>query len=210
MCKLFKFKQLPPPVSVLGLAIASAIALVSCQKENYPSKFELRTEGFSSGNKMAVNAFTSTWSSGDQVRICNASYTVSVEASRAYVSDVPEDDDYCAVFPASIVAGSISGGTGTVVLPDTYLYEKEGSNQKLPSPMMAYLAGSRHRRHGLYDGSDKLHLHGHPRRRRLLELTEVRLLLPGREYFSRKKRFAASPLCESDGNAGHLPLSVTG
>ena len=91
-----------------------------------------------------------------------------------------------------------------------YLYEKEGPNQKLPSPMMAYLAGSRHRRHGLYDGSDKLHLHGHPRRRRLQELTEVRLLLPGRECFFRKKRFAGSPLGESGGDVGNSPLSVTG
>lgn len=61
----------------MGLVIASAIALVSCQKENHPSKFELRAEGFSSGNKMAVNAFTSTWSNGDQVRIGNTSYIVS-------------------------------------------------------------------------------------------------------------------------------------
>lgn len=165
MCKLFKFKQLPPPVSVLGLVIASAIALVSCQKENHPSKFELMAEGFSSGNKMAVNAFTSTWSSGDQVRIGNASYTVSV---------VPRGAGLCRQWQ---------------------------HNREL------YAVGRRVRPAG---GGIQPAGRVAERRRRLLELTEVCRLLPGRECFSRKKRFAASPLCECDGGAGYLPLSVTG
>lgn len=128
-------------LAFFGLVLASTMALVSCQKDIHPSRFELSAEGFSAESKMTVNDLVSRWSNGDQVRIGNASYSVSVEDSRAYVNDVQQDNEYCAVFPASIVSGPIYDRAGALVLPDTYMYEKESTNQKLASPMMAYLTG---------------------------------------------------------------------
>lgn len=139
-----KIIQLPPPMRIaLGVVLVCSALLASCQRENVdPSRLEIVAEGFQ-GTKMIVDGPTAQWSNGDVVRINGEDKTITVSGSSAYVTDVVSASEYCAIFPASIVSGSISGTTATVTLPSEYRYREDASgNQILDAPMMAYRSGS--------------------------------------------------------------------
>ncbi len=138
-----KINQLLPMRIALGVVLVCSSLLASCQREIVdPSRLEIVAEGFQ-GTKMIVDGPTAQWSNGDVVCINGEDKTITVSGSSAYVTDVVSASEYCAIFPASIVSGSISGTSATVTLPSEYRYREDASgNQILDAPMMAYRTGN--------------------------------------------------------------------
>ncbi len=126
---------------LLAAAIATLLA-TGCQKEQ-----ELVTLGavISQPGKTYIDNRYPCWNEGDEVYVNNAAYTVSaISGSSAQIAEVVGDDNYRAIFPASLVApGSniTNSATIPVTLPATQRYQVVDGHQRVDAPMGAYTDG---------------------------------------------------------------------
>ncbi|MBR4506194.1 MAG: hypothetical protein IKP21_05420 [Bacteroidales bacterium] len=114
----------------------------SCRKNSdLISNFTLVAESNSDDAKLAVNGASANWVNGETLNINGETKTISVSGTSGSISDVQRASYYRAVYPASIVNGSLNSNNVTVNLPASYQYQVDGSGRQiLASPMAAYLA----------------------------------------------------------------------
>lgn len=114
----------------------------SCRKNSdLISNFTLVAEGLDGDAKLAVNGASAQWVNNEKLNINGEEKTITVSSGTATIADVQRTGYYRAVYPSSIVSGSLSSNNVTVNLPATYQYQLDGSGkQLLATPMAAYLA----------------------------------------------------------------------
>ena len=123
------------------------LCLVSCKKEASGDRFMVYTESYD-GEKILFNTSdrTSTWNTGDQVRLNSTEGTVTVSSGVAeLMTEQSTTSPYYALYPASIVPENTTTVTGTMTvnLPSEYNYEKTTDGKQIIAvPMAAYSESS--------------------------------------------------------------------
>lgn len=124
------------------LCIALAALASSCQKEGLV-RLTLSTSNYDGAGKLYVDDDQySCWSNGDQVAINGTPYTVTATATSAVINGVAASESYAAVYPATIVTGSMAGSTINVTLPRVTDYVEIDGTQHLSAPMAAWTEGT--------------------------------------------------------------------
>ena len=120
----------------------ATMLFAACQKDDnglISLNVEVSNYAGAGNTKMYVDASNYThWTTGDQVKINGTDCPVNLSGSKAQITGVVQNDDYKAIYPASIVTG-----TNTINLPAEQAYSVDGSgNQIMSAPMAAYTAGN--------------------------------------------------------------------
>lgn len=137
-------------LSILLIVAATAMLAAGCQKEEQATvtlgaKIQ---KPVGSDSKVYIDDHTPCWHNGDMVYINDAAYPVmAATGSSAQIENVTASSSYRAVFPASIVDGSIynvdiSSNSNQIMIdfPSVQHYELVGGHQRVDVPMGAYIS----------------------------------------------------------------------
>lgn len=129
-------------VTVLFLATIATMIFVGCKKDTQVVKLGVKVERPLYDGKVYLNGNIPFFEAGDQINVNGTDYPVIINGTRTYVeADADEDNNYYALFPASL--GSCSSTSYTIHLPHWQEYKTTTVNdqtvQKIDLPVAAKL-----------------------------------------------------------------------
>ena len=135
-------------IAIPILAAVVALASVGCKKEQATVTLSATIhESLASSSKVYIDGLTPCWHGGDEVYVNTATYPLSsINGNSAEIVDVvsDENDNYIAIFPASIVqeGANITNGIAIpVTLPRVQVYRLVDGHQRVDVPMGAKATG---------------------------------------------------------------------
>ena len=126
--------------TTLYIIITAALATLAtgCHKDNNGLGMRLIGESIHSNTKASIEGTSTTWVSGESIRINGENKSIAIDEEGAYIADVTESAVYRALYPASINgSATLDGDNVTVTIPNTHLYNSDANGRQLLDIPMA-------------------------------------------------------------------------